>query len=353
MLKILISGAGVGGHGEQIAKALRMSKLNFHIVGSDCYVENIRKDFFDEVFSMPKATDPNYENALFNLIDLKKIDVLFHGNEPEMFKIAEFSQELSKMGVFVPVNNSASLKLCTTKNLLNTKLKELGFEPPRSLQILEAKNIEEIDFFPVVIKPSVGSGGSENVYICQDKHELLNLLGYLKKIQTPLIAQEYVGDETSEYTVGVLSDSRGTLINSIAMRRNLQNRLSVKTRIINEFNHDNKLGKFLVVSSGVSQGEINNFENVREFSVAVSQALHLKYSINIQCRIHQDKIKIFEINPRFSGTTSARALLGYNEPEVLIRKEVLKEEIEIGFKYRFGIVTRSLLETVSELQERG
>jgi carbamoyl-phosphate synthase large subunit len=36
-------------------------------------------------------------------------------------------------------------------------------------------------------------------------------------------------------------------------------------------------------------------------------------------------VKIFEINPRLSGTTSLRAINGYNEVEYLIRTEVLGE----------------------------
>lgn len=73
MLKILVSGAGVGGHGEQIAKALRLSHLKLNIIGSDCQPENVRTDFFDEVLNMPRATDPDYDEALFNIIASKKL----------------------------------------------------------------------------------------------------------------------------------------------------------------------------------------------------------------------------------------------------------------------------------------
>lgn len=257
------------------------------------------------------------------------------------------------MGVFVPVNSPEKLKLCTSKFLLNSKLEELGFEPPKTVEILSPEKLPDINFFPVVVKPSVGSGGSENVYICQDSDELLNLVKYLKNIKNPLIAQEYVGTEDSEFTVGVLSDSDGVYINSIAMRRNLKNRLSVKTRIINEREKENKLGKYLVVSSGVSQGVVDQFLGIRNLSKNVSLALGLRFAINIQCRIHHGKIKIFEINPRFSGTTSARALLGYNEPDLLLRREVLKENVEVEFDYKFGSVTRSLIETFSDQNLKG
>jgi carbamoyl-phosphate synthase large subunit len=53
---------------------------------------------------------------------------------------------------------------------------------------------------------------------------------------------------------------------------------------------------------------------------------------------------VFEINPRFSGTTSLRAMVGFNEPDLLIRRHVLQEKIEPHFKYGSGIIVRGLSE---------
>jgi carbamoyl-phosphate synthase large subunit len=55
---------------------------------------------------------------------------------------------------------------------------------------------------------------------------------------------------------------------------------------------------------------------------------------------------VFEINPRFSGTTSIRAMVGYNEPDVLIRRHLLGEDVETRFPYGRGLVLRSLTETL-------
>ena len=48
-----------------------------------------------------------------------------------------------------------------------------------------------------------------------------------------------------------------------------------------------------------------------------------------------------EINPRFSGTAAIRALLGFNEPDILIRKYLLKQKIG-KIKYKKGLVLRDL-----------
>jgi len=58
------------------------------------------------------------------------------------------------------------------------------------------------------------------------------------------------------------------------------------------------------------------------------------------------KVKVFEINPRFSGTTSLRAMVGYNEPDILIRKHIYGETINQDFDYDEVLIIRSLHEQI-------
>jgi carbamoyl-phosphate synthase large subunit len=55
---------------------------------------------------------------------------------------------------------------------------------------------------------------------------------------------------------------------------------------------------------------------------------------------------VFEINPRFSGTTSIRALVGFNEPDILMRIHLENESISSRFSYQEGVVLRRLEEVV-------
>ena len=80
--------------------------------------------------------------------------------------------------------------------------------------------------------------------------------------------------------------------------------------------------------------------------VFVDGLLQPRAPINIQCRFVAGEVIPFEINPRFSGTTSLRALAGYNEPDVLVRRDVLGEQIETYFRYRDVLILRGLKENV-------
>ena len=77
-------------------------------------------------------------------------------------------------------------------------------------------------------------------------------------------------------------------------------------------------------------------------------SLGVKGPLNIQCRFVDGEIKVYEINPRFSGTTSIRAMMGFNEPEILINSNILGKKIKQRFPYKTGSVIRTLKETVIE-----
>lgn len=81
-----------------------------------------------------------------------------------------------------------------------------------------------------------------------------------------------------------------------------------------------------------------------EQCVEIAMAIGARGPINIQCRLVNGKVKVFEINPRFSETTSIRAMVGYNEPDMLIRRHVMGEEIALDFEYEEELILRGLVE---------
>ena len=105
----------------------------------------------------------------------------------------------------------------------------------------------------------------------------------------------------------------------------------------------------MALSNGISQGEIGRFPAVTAECERIALALGSRGSINLQCRLVGDKVFVFEINPRFSGPTSLRAMVGYNEPDVLIRKHLLSESIQPRFEYGSGVILRGLTESLVDI----
>ena len=102
----------------------------------------------------------------------------------------------------------------------------------------------------------------------------------------------------------------------------------------------------LAISTGISQGEIGYFPEVTSYCEKLAIAMGCKFSINVQCRLVDSIPYVFEINPRFSGTSYMRAMVGYNEPDILIKKHILGELIDLKFEYKSGVILRSLKETL-------
>lgn len=351
MTRVLVTAIGGGGHGDQVLKALRIAGVDkYEIYGADANPDCPQSSKVDKFINLPYSNDPNYLDDLLDACKKHNIKALFHGCEPELEVFAENKEKIVSEGIFLPINKPSLIKLCMDKIETNAKLASLGFNSPNYLRVTSVEELEKVDWFPVVVKPSKGSGGSANVFIAQNKRELQGLANYLGLGLTAqsFIIQEYVGTPENEFTVGVLHDLDGEFINTIAVKRHLKNGLSIRASVPNTTGKK-ELGNRLVISSGVSQGEIGQFAEVTAQCKDIAEKLGSAGPLNIQCRVVNGIVKVFEINPRFSGTTSLRALVGFNEPDILIRKHLYGEDIAPDFSYQSALILRSLTETVKPL----
>ncbi len=343
---VLVTAVGGASVGEQILKALRRSG-GYRIVGTDLNPRCVSFDRVDEAYTVPRASDSRYVEALLAVAASTGARVVFPGSEPELRTLSEHREHFSGAGLLLPIAPRSVIDTCMNKLRTAAFLRDHGFEFPRFAQITR-DGIEQVDWFPVVVKPAVGGGGSADCYIAQSPRELRGLAELLGERTKAMMVQEYVGTPDAEFTVGVLHDLDGVFLNSIAIRRELHTQLNVRLRVPNRTSRTD-LGPTLVVSSGYSHGEVGRFDDVTEQCEAVAAALEVRGPVNIQCRLVDGKIQIFEINPRFSGTTSLRAMVGYNEPDVIVRRHLLGEHIPQRFPYRTGTIHRSLTEAfVSE-----
>lgn len=344
MITVMITAIGGGGHGEQILKALRLSKAGrYRIIGGDVNPHCPQFGLVDVPVVLPRASEKNFLDAVLSVAKKFGAKALFHGCEPEMQVYSREREIIQSAGLFLPVNPESVIRLCTNKAALSEFLGENGLYPIKHWLLSNLDEIEDVDPFPVVVKPYKESGGSIDCYVAQDRAELRNLMVYLGQTNH-LMVQEYVGTPETEYTVGVLTDMDGRFINSIAVRRHLTGQLNIKVRKPNRTLRS-ELGETLIISSGVSHGDVGRFPSVTGPCERIAEAIGARGPLNIQCRVDgEGKVRVFEINPRFSGTTSIRALVGFNEPDSLIGIHLRKESVKIRFPYTEGMVVRNLEE---------
>lgn len=343
-IRVLVSGTGGGGNGEQLVKCLKLSSLGYTVIGTDQSLAAASLSGADEPRVLPHASHVDYTDALIALCKEEDVQAIFPGSEPELRRISLDRERISPHVELLAINPAHVIEICSDKFRTNLFLESHGLPFPRSVSINSVDQSDGIDFFPVILKPAVG-GGSQHVYIAQNQDELIHLVQYLLSYFDNFLIQEYVGAVDQEYTVGVLLDGQGKLINSIAVRRFIMSSLSNRTKMKNKTNKK-ELGDVLAISSGISQGEIGRFPEVSRYCEQLALDLGCRYAVNVQCRLVDGVPYVFEINPRFSGTSYMRAMVGYNEPDILIRRHINGEQIESGFAYGGGVILRNLQETL-------
>jgi carbamoyl-phosphate synthase large subunit len=339
-IRVLIAGVGGGSHGLEIIKALRHSKIPYYICGCDMSKYSMGFYKSDKSYVIPPASDSSYVSNLLSICKNEKIDVVFHGSEPDLKKISENRKVIEEQGVFLPLNDARIINLFLNKKETFKYLHEHGITIPKTVPIEIEKDIHSISFFPAVIKPYIGGGGSNNTFIAQDAEELVFFCKYILKYGGKPLVQEYVGSYENEYTVGVLSGRNKEIISVIAIKRSIMSGLSNRIKVKSLMNKN----EILAISSGISQGEIVCDDNLNQQCIEIAKKMGSTGPINIQCRYVDGIVYPFEINPRFSGTTYIRALAGVNEPDLFIRKYFLNQEIQSLPHPKRGLVLRGLEE---------
>ncbi|MBI2383229.1 MAG: ATP-grasp domain-containing protein [Gammaproteobacteria bacterium] len=344
---VLVTAIGGIGYGDQILKALRLVPAGrYRIVGADVRSECPQFAKVDAAVTLPRADSPEYVDAVIAVCRDFDLRAAFIGCEPELKVVAQHRERFAAAGIFLPVNRPQMIAQCFDKAACMKAIEDAGFPTPRQVAVDDPSDLDAIDWFPVVVKPARQSGGSVDCFIAQDPGELYSLASYLHlgSAGRSFMVQEYVGTPSDEYSVGILYDMNGQYLNSIAVRRDLGSLLNVKQKVPNRTGRTD-LGPLLAISSGVSHGEIGPYPEVATQCRAIADIFHPQGPINIQCRLVNGRVRVFEINPRFSGTTSLRAMVGYNEPDLLIRKHLCNEPIAEGFPFRSATILRSLTET--------
>jgi carbamoyl-phosphate synthase large subunit len=310
---------GVTGTGSLIGQAIIKSivrsdhKSEYVLIGLDYFACTVGSLWCQKNFILPDLLKLDQEeewlSKIKQIIRAEDIRILFAGVDFELPILAKYKIEVeTETNCRVVISSEEVIKIGNDKYYTYQFLKANELNYP--LTYLP----EECDFdsllYPVIIKPRVGAR-SIGVQQVSNIHELKKAL---EKVKSPII-QELVGDDSSEYTCGIISFN-GNLQRSIALNRTLKD----GNTFISEFRHEYPKAIYLYL------GKIAN--KLRPFGAC-----------NIQLRLDKNGTpKLFEINPRHSGTTYIRSLFGYNE--VLFILKYLLEGIEIPFNLKEGKVIR-------------
>ena len=265
-------------------------------------------DIFEQ---LPSIYEEDYVHKLLNACINNSVDIVIPGLDDDVLILSKQRSLFHKHNIKLICSDSELVTLCRDKGKLFDKLSPFSknlartFTPEKALTALENNELS----FPCIAKPKAGSG-SLGLKLIRDKSEIL-VINNQYIIQELLYPdnqdpnrQKFIAGlaqnrilQISEISIQVLSDSRGRVLGRMASRNRLKNGAPVEILPID-----------------------NNYiwKAVDELQPKL-QKLGMRGPLNIQGRLTDDGIKFFEINPRFTGITGIRAMLGFNEVEACIK----------------------------------
>jgi carbamoyl-phosphate synthase large subunit len=312
MTTVLVSGAsGIVGYG--ILRALRRTSEKLRLVGTTIYDDSVAPAFCDVFEQAVPTSDETYMAWLTETISRHRVDFLIPGIEADVYKWVDHVSEIENTGAKTLLNNPELISLCKDKWLFYERL--TGLDTPYAIETSLAPDFDALASafgLPFLLKPRRGFGSKGIVHVA----DRAAFEARRRDVGPVLMAQPIVGRDDDEYTASAFGDGRGAAFASITLKRTLSN--------------DGYTEKAEVVVSA-------------EVDEAVSRLCRCFSPLgptNFQFRKHEGLVKLLEINPRVSSSTSIKAAFGYNEAHMAIEyfldaKEPVQPRIRSGRAVRY------------------
>lgn len=282
-------------------KAARLSPLVERIISTDMFPLSVGLYEADKGFILPSAREEaSYVEKLHNICKKEHIQSILVGSEPEIRVLVAHVDRFRAEGTEIIVSSKEVIQTALDKLTTCHFLESNGLNFPKYAELDRWETVEELlchTRLPVIVKPRRGSG-SQGLYTIESMERLRSLAN----LQKECVVQELLGSKDEEYTVGIFVPKNGEPLDPIILKRDLAAGLTYRAEVV--------------------QNEVIANEAKR-----VARALQPNGPCNLQMRLTERGAVTFEINPRFSSTTSMRAHFRYNEVDLALRNFVLGEAV--------------------------
>jgi carbamoyl-phosphate synthase large subunit len=291
MKNIFVSGAsGIVGYG--ILKSLRMSGKPLKLVGSSIYDDSVAPAFCD-VFELAPPTDrPDYMDWLMATIRKHNIGMIVPGIEIDMYSWIEHAAEIESAGAIPLLNERALIEFCKDKWSFYQKLRETGWAEYVIESCLEDEFavLEHKFGLPFLLKPRRGFGSKGIVKVEGEATFAL----HRHEIGQTLMAQPLIGTDNEEYTTSAFCNGQGGYHACMTLRRKLS------------------------TNGFTEKAEVVDSDDFIPTITDLCQRFRPLGPTNFQFRKCTDGVKLLEINPRVSSSSSIRSAFGYNESAMAV-----------------------------------
>lgn len=260
--------------GLEINNALRFVKF-INLFGASSEDDNGRMVYKNYIPGIPYITDDSFIKKINEIVEKYKIDYIFPAHDSVVLELAKHANEIKAE---IITSSYDTCLICRSKYKTYKLFEEDNIIP----HIYE--EIEDVNEYPVFIKPDVGQG-SNGASLIHDKDELCVKI---KERNEKMLILEYLPGK--EYTVDCFTDKNGKLLHcSMRQRIRTRNGISVNS-------------KTMETDSRVT--EIANIIN-NKLRFRGAWFFQVKYDI-------KNEFKLLEVAPRIAGTMCLHRNLGAN-----------------------------------------
>lgn len=238
----------------------------------------------DRSYLVPLTSDPHYLDEVLAVCQAERVSLLVPTIDDELPIFGAAVERFAARGIRVVVSPAATTALCNDKFETCRELRRRGVSAAESFL---REGLPADRALPLFIKPRFGRGGVGAVAV-KTARELDFFLDY---VPDPVVQEYLTGPE---FTIDVLCDFIGRPLSIVPRER-------------------------VVVRAGViDRGRTVKDQALIDLAVACTNAMRFVGPINIQCRVHNGRPTVFEINPRFSGGIPLTIEAGADFPAMLL-----------------------------------
>ena len=328
-IAIMSIGSGVG---QSVVTSCNLSKLPIKTIGLGMNPMAFGAYECDVMDYVPIIYSKDYIPELIDKCYKHKIDLIIPGSDDEALILAEHKSMLEENGFKVLVSDEKLISLIRDKAKMCDELSSISDVFVKNYNFEEIKSLIENNeiSFPLIAKPRDGYA-SKGIEILLEEKDLVRVTNQhiIQELAIPHkgdpFRQAYlqqiskkVNSQLSEISIQIVTNKNGDLMGRMASYNKLNNGVPIEI-----IPYDNEY----------IWSEIDKL-------IPMLKQLGHRGPLNIQGRLTDKGLKLFEMNARFTGITGLRAIMGFNEVECCIKDWLnlsnKNETLKLNYG-RFGI----------------
>lgn len=296
---ILVTAAGAAATAARIG---RLRRQGFRVIAVDSDPDAEGLYLADSAYTVPEGTAPDFLPTVRRICAAEGVRAIVPLVDEELVAVWDLAGD----GVEILLPHAAMVALCLDKLDLMSALRGSGIGTPRTR--LAADGPGDLAY-PLVVKPRTGRGG-RGVRIARTADELRDILAGVAAPDRTIL-QEYVAGAEFSVSVVVWRDGHVQAV----------------------------VPKQVVVKEGSSRYAVSRRSSaITATCVEIAHALDADGPFNVQLRLDGAGVpRVFEINPRFSGSAALTAASGVDEVGGLIAQALGLGRPRISDEWRDGV----------------